>query len=53
MLSGDANENSRSVGKIVGLISNKKQLCTFSTLFLVHFLGVVFHDFNKKLPETS
>ena len=53
MLSDDANENSKK--KSVGLTSIKeKQLCTSSTLFLVHFFAVVLpHDYNVKLPETS
>ena len=31
----------------------KKQLCTCSTLFLVHFFPVLLHDYNVKLPVTS
>ena len=50
MLSGDANENSDKNSR-----SNQQQKTTLHVqhTFLVHFLGVVFHDFNKKLPETS
>ena len=47
MLSGDGSENVRLIRK------KKKQLCTCSTLFVVHFFPVLLHDYNVKLPETS
>ena len=31
----------------------KKQLCTCSSLFFLHFFAVVLHDYTVKLPETS
>ena len=49
MLSGEGNENGEKT--IIGLIS-KKQLYTSSTFF-VHFVALVLHDYNVKLPETS
>ena len=52
MLRGEGNENGEKT--TIGLIS-KKQLCTCSTLFLVHFFAVVLHDYDYevKRPETS
>ena len=44
MLSGDGNENSQKIS--VGELA-KKQLCTYSTPFFVHFVA------NVKLPENS
>ena len=48
MLSREGNESGEKTA--IGLI--RKQLCTCSTLFLVHFFAVVLHDYNVKLPET-
>ena len=45
MLSGDGNEN-------VGLIITKTTLHVQHTFF-AHFIAVVLHDYNVKLPETS
>ena len=52
LLSGEDNEN---LEKTLGLISKKKQLCTWSTLFYAHFFAVVqvLHDHNVQLSETS
>ena len=54
MLSGEGNAGDRRKTTI-GLISKKKkqqQLSTCSTLLFFHFLAVVLHDYNAKLPET-
>ena len=56
MLSGESNAGDRRKTTI-GLNSKKKkqqQLSTCSTLFFFffHFLAVVLHDYNAKLPET-
>ena len=55
MLSGEGNAGDRRKTTI-GLNSQKKkqqQLSTCSTLFFFfHFLAVVLHDYNAKLPET-
>ena len=45
MLSGDGNEN-------VGLIITKTALHVQHTFF-AHFIAVVLHNYNVKLPETS
>ena len=50
MLSGDGDENGEKT--TIGLISKKATLQVQHT-FLVHFLAVVLHDFNVKLPKTS
>ena len=54
MLSGEGNAGDRRKTTI-GLNSQKKrqqQLSTCSTLFFFHFLAVVLHVYNAKLPET-
>ena len=54
MLSGEGNAGDRRKTTI-GLNSQKKQqqqLSTCSTFFFFHFLAVVLHDYNAKLPET-
>ena len=51
MLSSEGNAGERWKTTI-GLIT-KKQLCTCSTPFFVHFFAIVSHDYNVKLPETS
>ena len=50
MLSGDGNKNGEKT--TIGLISKKATLHVQHTFF-VHFLAVVFYDYNVKLPETS
>ena len=49
MLSGEGNKNGE---KTIGLISKKATLHVQHNFF-VHFLAVVLHDYNVKLPETS
>ena len=49
MLSGEGNKNGE---KTIGLISKKATLHVQHTFF-VHFLAVVLHNYNVKLPETS
>ena len=49
MLSGEGSENGE---KTTCLISKKATLHVQHTFF-VHFLAVVLHDYNEKLPETS
>ena len=46
MLSGEGKENGEKT--TIALIIAKKQLCTHSTLFFVHFFAVVLHDYNVK-----
>ena len=46
MLSGEGNKNDE---KTIGLISKKATLHVQHTFF-VHFLAVVLHDYNVKLP---
>ena len=50
MLSGEDKENGEKT--TIGLISKKATLHFQHTLF-VHFLAVVLHDYNVKLPEAS
>ena len=50
MLSAEDNENGEKT--IIGLISKKATL-HFQHTFFVHFLAVVLHDYNVKLPEAS
>ena len=49
-LSGEGSENGEKT--TIGLISKKATLHVQHTFF-VHFLAVVLHDYNVKLPETS
>ena len=51
MLSGEGNAGERWK-TTRGLISKKATLHVQHT-FLVHFIAVVLHDYNLKLPETS
>ena len=48
MLSGEGNEKGE---KQQWVKLAKKQLCTCSTLFFVHFFAVVLHDYNVKLQK--
>ena len=50
MLSGEGSENSEKT--TIGLVSKKTTLHLQHTCF-VHFFGVVLHDYNVELPETS
>ena len=50
MLRGEGNENGKK--KQEQVIIGKKQLCTCSTLFLVHFFAFILSDYNVELPET-
>ena len=50
MLSDGGNQNGEKT--TIGLISKKATLHVQHT-FYVHFLAVVLHDYNVKLPETS
>ena len=50
MLSDGGNQNGEKT--TIGLISEKATLHVQHT-FYVHFLAVVLHDYNVKLPETS
>ena len=50
MLGGEGNDNGEKTA--IGLISKKTTLHVQHTFF-VHFLAVVLHDYNVKLPETS
>ena len=50
MLSGDGNKKGQK--KSVGLISTKTTLHMQHT-FIVHFIAIVLHNYNAKLPDTS
>ena len=50
MRSGNGNKNSPPK---VSSHKQKKQLCTCSTPFFLHFFAIVLHYYNVKLPETS
>ena len=50
MLSGEGNENGEKT--TIGLINKKTTLHVQYTVF-VHFITVVLHDHNVKLPKTS
>ena len=52
MLSSEGNEKGEKKKTAIGLISKKATLHVQHTFF-VHFLAVVLHDYNVKLPETS
>ena len=50
MLSGDGNKKGQK--KSVGLISTNSTLHMQHT-FIVHFIAIVLHNYNAKLPDTS
>ena len=50
MLSGESNKNGEKTK--IGLISKKATLHVQHTFF-VHFVAVVVHGYNVKLPENS
>ena len=51
MVNGKSNTGERWK-TTTGLIS-KKAILHVRQIFFVHFFGVVLHDYNVKLPETS
>ena len=51
MLSGEGNDNGEKT--TTGVISKKATLHVHAAHFFVHIFGVVLHDYNVKLPETS
>ena len=50
MLNSDNNENNK---KSIDLISKKKKPFARVAHFFVHFLAVVLHDYNVKLPSCT
>ena len=50
MLSGNGNKKGQK--KSVGLISTKTTLHMQHT-FIVHFIAIILHNYNAKLPDTS